>query len=138
MDIVEVPIIAISDGDAILSVFDYSHVLGFKPVRFFFINSAKITKRGGHSHKECAQLISITKGTARVTIKTPLQERIWIANSLNTALYIPPGHWVEIEMNIDTTVTVLADKSFSEEDYIRDFDTYCYWHANSEGQNARN
>ena len=90
------------------------------PVRIFTINTKESVQRGFHAHKICNQAFIKNSGDIRVTIKDGNSQRE-IDLNFGCLLLIPNGIWVELEMKEDSAITVLCNKAFAENDYIRNW-----------------
>lgn len=81
--------------------------------------------RGFHSHRALEQVLLCLNGSVKIRVKTPFEEEVIPLTNDSNGLYI--GHMVWREM-FDFTpgavLMVLASEYYTEEDYIRDYDTY--------------
>ena len=112
---------SVVDTRGSLSVVENGGYLPFKIQRVFFLYNLKNgVQRGGHSHKECHQLIIALSGLFSVTTDDAYTFQNWSLSNPCQALYVPPGNWVDIIPQSDSGVlTVLASHPFDEADYIR-------------------
>lgn len=81
--------------------------------------------RGGHAHKELEQLIFAVSGT--ITLKTEDLEgntETFVLDYPTKGLYIPNLIWRDIHFTHNAVLLCLASEHFSEEDYIREYDSY--------------
>ncbi|MBF0358846.1 MAG: FdtA/QdtA family cupin domain-containing protein [Magnetococcales bacterium] len=94
--------------------------------RVFSVNSThKGSKRGEHAHYNCVQILICLNGSCRVDCDDGKQKKTFILNSPDKGLYIPASIWVEQTYTEDgSTLLVLCDHVFSEDDYIRDYDDF--------------
>jgi mannose-6-phosphate isomerase-like protein (cupin superfamily) len=82
-------------------------------------------RRGGHSHKDCQELLVALSGSFDVILNDGSEQKIVTLNKPNTGLLIPNGIWRELEnFSSGAVCLVLASEFFEEEDYIRDFEEY--------------
>ncbi|MCF6130691.1 sugar 3,4-ketoisomerase [Flavobacterium wongokense] len=82
-------------------------------------------RRGGHSHKECQELLVALSGSFDVIINDGSEQKTVTLNKPNIGLLIPNGLWRELEnFSSGSVCLVLASAIFEEEDYIRNFDDY--------------
>ncbi len=82
-------------------------------------------RRGGHSHKECQELLVALSGSFDVIVNDGNQQKTVTLNKPNIGLLIPSGIWRELEnFSSGSVCLVLASAVFEEADYIRDFEDY--------------
>lgn len=98
----------------------------FIPQRFFTVgNLSQHSRRGGHAHKECQQLIIPTCGNFTVSTDNGKGELKHFLSMPDCGLYIPAMTWVTIrKFSIDAAYLVLASDLYDPEDYIRDYDKF--------------
>ncbi len=81
--------------------------------------------RGGHAHKELQQLIVTASGSFDVLLDDGLNKKIVTLNRPNFGLMIVPGIWRELfEFSSGAICLVLASIKYSEDDYLRDYQTF--------------
>ena len=81
--------------------------------------------RGGHSHKECWELLIPLSGSFDVVLNDGKQERTITLNKPNQGILIETGIWRELKnFSSGAVCLVIASDVFSEEDYIRDFEEF--------------
>ncbi|MCI9606783.1 MAG: WxcM-like domain-containing protein [Muribaculaceae bacterium] len=81
--------------------------------------------RGGHSHKTLHELIVAVSGSFTVTLDDGTDKKSICLNRPYEALYIMPGIWRTLEdFSSGAVCVVLASELFSEDDYIRDYNTF--------------
>jgi hypothetical protein len=81
--------------------------------------------RGGHAHKELFQLLIAAGGCFEVLLDDGLNKKIVRLNRPNFGLLIVPGIWRELfEFSSGAICLVLASHIYSENDYIRDYNTF--------------
>lgn len=86
------------------------------------------SERGGHAHKELYQLIVAASGSFDVIIDDGKQKKVIQLNRPNFGLMVIPGIWREIvNFSSGAICFVLASEKYSEDDYIREYDTYKLW-----------
>lgn len=85
-------------------------------------------KRGGHAFKEQQEFIVALSGSFDVVIDDGKQKQTFSLNRSYYGLYIPNGLWREINnFSTNSLALVLSSTEFSEDDYIRDYQTYLKW-----------
>ncbi|WP_316746910.1 FdtA/QdtA family cupin domain-containing protein [Pedobacter gandavensis] len=81
--------------------------------------------RGGHAHYELRQLIVAASGSFDVVIEDGKNKKTVTLNRPNFGLLITPGIWRElINFSSGAVLLVLASETYSEMDYIRDYQTF--------------
>jgi len=81
--------------------------------------------RGGHSHKDCQELLVALSGSFDVIVNDGNEQKTVTLNKPNVGLLIPNGIWRELEnFSSGSVCLVLASDVFAEEDYIRDFEDF--------------
>lgn len=95
-----------------------------KGARFFWMY-CNGSKRAGHAHKKCKQIIFVIKGSLilRVIHKSG-ESKLYTFLQGDHALVIPPMLWVDIFPSKNSIVGVLADMRYDESDYIRNFEKF--------------
>jgi len=85
-------------------------------------------KRGGHAFKEQQEFIVALSGSFDVVIDDGKQKQTFSLNRSYYGLYIPNGLWREMNnFSTNSLALVLSSTEFSEDDYIRDYQTYLKW-----------
>ena len=81
--------------------------------------------RGSHAHKECHQFLVAASGSFEVLLNDGKVQRQVQLNRPYLGLHIPPMIWAsEINFSSGAICLVLASEVYTEQDYIRDYDTY--------------
>lgn len=81
--------------------------------------------RGAHAHKECHQFIIAASGSFEVVLDDGINKRTIQLNRPFWGLHVPPGIWAsEQGFSSGSICLVLASHGYSEEDYIRDYDSF--------------
>jgi uncharacterized RmlC-like cupin family protein len=94
-------------------------------VRIFFLTSGEDSlHRGNHAHKKCSQLIFCVKGSAEFFIRrgSRLEDKIKLSEREN--ILIPPLTWINITLEPKSSLMVLCDQHFDEQDYLRSWSEY--------------
>jgi len=123
MDVIDLDIKKDENGS--LVIFDASTIPNFKIVRMFNVFSDQDKVRGRHAHKKCQQLLVCNSG--RILVKT-FDGKInseFLLDKPNLALLVPAKIWSEQVYLIDGSIlTVLCDRPYEPEDYVRNFSEY--------------
>ena len=81
--------------------------------------------RGAHAHKECHQFLVAVSGAFEVLLNDGQTQRLVQINRPYIGLHIPPTIWAsEINFSSGSVCLVLASHTYSESDYIRNYDDY--------------
>ena len=122
--LIELPYYKESDSDLVV-IEGQSNVFPFSIMRMFNVRSEINTIRGRHAHRCCTQLLICTNGAIDVQCDDSIETRKYLLDKANYGLLIPPGIWAEQKsIKEDTVLTVLCDRAFDEDDYIRDFNEF--------------
>jgi hypothetical protein len=100
--------------------------LPFKIKRVFYLYDVPGGEsRGAHAHKECHQFLIAASGSFEVLLDDGKTKRIIQLNRPYIGLHIPPGIWAsEINFSSGSICLVIASHTYSEEDYIRNYDNF--------------
>lgn len=92
---------------------------------FYLFDIVGGESRGAHAHKECHQFLIAASGSFEVQLDDGKYKRQVFLNRPNMGLHIPPGIWAS-EMNFSSGAIclVLASHTYSEIDYIRNYEDY--------------
>lgn len=81
--------------------------------------------RGAHAHKQCHQFLVAVSGCFEVALDDGMNQRVVTLNRPFYGLHIPPGIWAaEQEFSSGSVCLVMTSETFSEEDYIRDYEQF--------------
>ncbi len=81
--------------------------------------------RGGHAHKSLQQLIVAASGSFTISLSDGKDKRVFQLSQPYNGLYVPPGLWRELDhFSSGAICLVLASTTYSEDDYIRDYQTF--------------
>lgn len=123
MDVIELEIKKDESGS--LVIFDVDSISGFNIVRMFNVFSDKDKVRGRHAHKKCQQLLVCNAGKILVKTFDGNINSEFLLDRPNLALLVPAKIWSEQVYLVDGSIlTVLCDRPYEPEDYVRDFSEY--------------
>ena len=124
-DVKSTQLIAMDDPLGKLVVAESGTNLPIDIKRVFFVYGPKDARRGRHAHKELTQILIAINGSCDVICDDGKETKSFRLNSPDSALIIPPGIWAEQHyLHTDTILTVLCDKIYTENDYIRDYEQF--------------
>lgn len=91
--------------------------------------------RGNHAHKNLYQAIFAVSGEIEFKLidRTGKEHNVKLSKP-NVGLVIPPIVWREIKFSHSAVLLCLASEEFSEEDYIRDEDSFNQFIIQNENQ----
>ena len=122
--LIELPYYKESNSDLVV-VEGQSNVFPFSIMRMFNVRSEINTIRGRHAHRCCTQFLICTNGAIDVQCDDSIETRKYVLDKANYGLLIPPRIWAEQKyIQEDTVLTVLCDRPFDEDDYIRDYNEF--------------
>tara|TARA_B100001121_G_C18515543_1_gene538816 strand:- start:364 stop:753 length:390 start_codon:yes stop_codon:yes gene_type:complete len=94
----------------------------FKVKRFFILHGKKNSIRGDHAHKKCTQIFIAVNGKINIEINKSKKKRYFLNTKNAKALVVPPLNWCKIHfLEKKSSVLVLCNVKFSENEYIRDY-----------------
>ena len=127
--LIEFPKICDSRGN--LSFVEGGRHVPFSIRRVFYIYDVPGGEtRGGHAHRECAEVIMAGSGSFDLIITNGEQESRVTLNRSNMAAYIPPGAGTtRPNFPTGTVLLALTSHEYEESDYIRDYDEYLRYAA---------
>jgi dTDP-4-dehydrorhamnose 3,5-epimerase-like enzyme len=97
----------------------------FAIARVFMVRAQEGSVRGQHAHKACAQFLTCLRGSVEVVCTDGTNSAEFELNHPNQGLYIPSGIWAEQRYKtMDAALTVLCDRVYEAEDYIRDYSEF--------------
>lgn len=81
--------------------------------------------RGGHAFKKQQEFIVALSGSFDVIVNDGIDQKTFSLNRSYYGLYIPEGLWREIEnFSTNALAVILSSTSYSENDYIRNYNEY--------------
>lgn len=97
------------------------------PIRrvFYLYDVPTAASRGAHAHRQQHQFLICLSGSFDVEIDDGTDRRVVHLNRPWKGLHVPPTIWAaEVNFDPGTLCLVLASDTFSEMDYIRDYDAF--------------
>ena len=134
-DCVLIPIPRISDARGSLRFVEGASHVPFHVARVFCVyDLPRGTVRGGHAHRECAQLLIAQEGEFEITLTDGSSGKTLTLSEADRGLYIPPGIWVTLKSIADRSVViVLASAPHRESDYLRSHEDFLQWRREQTG-----
>lgn len=124
-DVLVIGITKVHDTRGNLSVIEGNDIpFDFKRV-YYLYDVPSGGRRGGHSHKDCKELLVALSGSFDVIVNDGSARKVFTLNKPNQGLYIPNGIWRELEnFSSGAVCLVLASEAFEEGDYMRNFEEF--------------
>jgi hypothetical protein len=109
-----------------LTVLDFPISAPFAIHRIYWLHDLDPHEvRGHHAHKKLQQLMVAVSGSIEIELDNGQERRTEILDCATEALYVPPRLWRRIRAREPhATLVTFASASFSEADYIRDYDEF--------------
>ena len=116
----------IEDPRGNLSFIEEENHIPFKIKRVYWIYDVPGGQvRGGHAFKEQKEFIVALSGSLDVVVSDGNEEQSYHLNRSYYGLYIPNGLWRQMKnFSTNALALVLSSTEYSEEDYIRDYETF--------------
>ena len=124
--LIELPTFAREDGELVVAE-SAGHV-PFAIARVFTLRAPKGAVRGSHAHKACAQFMMCVLGAVEVTCDDGIDHKFFRLERGNQGLFVPASLWASETFVADQSVlTVLCDRPYEADDYIRDHAAFLAW-----------
>ena len=108
------------NGDLI--VIERSINIPFSILRVFVVRAPQGAVRGQHAHKACSQFLTCPNGIVEIVCDDGTNKETFMLDHPNTGLLIPPGIWAQqTYKTYGAVLTVLCDRLYEADDYIRDY-----------------
>ncbi|EAT59810.1 sugar 3,4-ketoisomerase [Chlorobium ferrooxidans] len=97
----------------------------FAIARVFVVRAPVGAIRGQHAHRACAQFLTCPRGVVDVLCDDGTETAGFTLDHPNIGLLVPPGIWsTQTYTTPGSALTVLCDRPYEVEDYIRDYSDY--------------
>ena len=119
----------IEDERGNLTFIEEENHIPFKIKRVYWIYDVPGGQKWeGHAFKKQQEFIVALSGSFDVVVDNGTEQQIFSLNHSYYGLYIPNGLWREMNnFSTNSLALVLSSTEFSEDDYIRDYQTYLKW-----------
>jgi len=116
----------IADGRGKLISLESNINIPFDVKRVYYLYSTKKeAARGFHAHIELKQMAICISGSCIIDVETVKGKTSFTMNCPNKGLFMDGIVWREIRnFSDDCVLLVLADAIYTEDDYIRDYDSF--------------
>ena len=121
--IVKLPHFFEDNGD--LVVIEGNVHVPFIIARVFVVRAPDSAVRGQHAHRACSQLFTCPTGAIEVLCNDGAETVQFVLNHPNAGLLVPPGIWSQqTYRGSNAALTVLCDRPYEKDDYIRDYEMF--------------
>ena len=108
-----------------LVVAEYQKDFNFLSKRVFFVTGKKGETRGNHAHKRHSQFMICIQGSCMLNFDNGFIKESILLDSKSKGVEVSPHIWgVQKYLQDNTTLMVLTDYQYDEEDYIRDYQEF--------------
>jgi dTDP-4-dehydrorhamnose 3,5-epimerase-like enzyme len=123
VQLIKLPYDFAENGD--LVVIEGKVHIPFAIARVFVVRGFAGAVRGQHAHKACSQFLTCPYGGVEVLCDDGREVATFVLDKADVGLLIPPSIWTQQSYLIANSVlTVLCDRPYEQDDYIRDYDDY--------------
>ena len=100
--------------------------ISFKIKRIFYTYDVPFeSNRGSHAYHNTEQVLICVSGSLKINCFDGINEKKYILNSPDKALYVSPKVWrTTFEHSSDAVLLVLSSLEYDESDYIRDYNEF--------------
>lgn len=121
-----IPLSKVQNRAGNITVVEGNNHLPFEIKRIYYLYDIPGGEnRGAHAHKNLYQLVVATAGSFDILLDDGRNKKIIKLNRPDYGLLIVPGIWRELfEFSSGSVCLVLASETYSEEDYIRNYDLF--------------
>ena len=122
--VVQLPKIHHANGN--LTVVQHHEQVQFDIARVYYVYDVPAgADRGGHSHKECYELLVAATGSFEVVVDDGFNKRRFSLNRPDQALLIVPGIWRTLHNFSSVAVCLVIDSHrYDENDYVREYEQF--------------
>lgn len=101
-----------------------TELLPFKPERVFWIHGADaMAVRGEHAHRTCWEMVCAVSGSFKLTLSDGREEKVFVMDSPNNGVIIPPMVWCRLEdFSPNAVCLTFASGDYDASGYINDFE----------------
>ena len=126
-----------SDASGQLVVFDAETIENFNISRVFHVFSDRENVRGKHAHKQCNQVLFCNSGKILVKTFDGKVNEEYLLDRPNLGLLVSAGIWSEqLYLTDGAMLSVICDRPYEPEDYIRDFSEFLNFVNESNSNNS--
>lgn len=116
---IELPRHARDDGEVVVAETPAS--VPFVIARLFVLRAPVGAARGDHAHKLCSQFMICSNGAVDIVLDDGADTETFRLDRSSQALLVPPMIWNTVVFRApETVVSVLCDRPYEADDYVRD------------------
>lgn len=98
---------------------------------YYIYDTKEDIRRGFHAHKSLEQILVCVSGSCRIYLDDGTETAEVILDKPYQGLYIANDIWREMyDFSEDAVLLVLASETYSEQDYIRDYNQFIAMNEN--------
>lgn len=117
---IELPRHAREDGEVVVA--EATGHVPFAIARLFVLRAPESAARGDHAHRLCSQFMICSNGAIDIVLDDGSAKQTFTLDRSNRALLVPPMIWNTIIFRApQTVVSVLCDRPYEADDYVRDY-----------------
>jgi dTDP-4-dehydrorhamnose 3,5-epimerase-like enzyme len=110
----------------------------FSIARVFVVRAPENAIRGQHAHRACTQFLTCPRGLVEVLCDDGRRKATYLLDHPNLGLLVPPGIWSQqTYKSRESALTVLCDRPYEADDYIRDYSLYLAYRQSSSSANEQ-
>ena len=118
--VIELPCHRRDDGEIVVA--EGATAVPFAIARLFVLRAPAGAERGHHAHKLCSQFMICSNGAVDVALDDGTTRQIFTFDRSNRALLVPPMIWNTVVFRApETVVSVLCDRPYEADDYVRNY-----------------
>lgn len=111
-----------------LVVIEQGKAMLFPVLRVFTVRAGAGAIRGQHAHKRCAQFLVCVHGAIDVECDDGSTKTTHHLDAGHVGLLVPPGIWAsETYVTAGAVLSVLCDRHYEADDYLRDYHAFLSW-----------
>lgn len=108
------------------------------PIRrvYYMYGVGEGVRRGYHAHKRLEQILICMHGSCKILLDDGKEKEVVPLDSPSVGLYVGHATWREMfDFSPDAVLVVLASEKYDEADYIRNYDDFLTYLAQTKAQN---
>lgn len=97
----------------------------FAIARVFVVRASAGAIRGQHAHKACTQFMTCPVGSVEIYYDDGHETATYVLDRPYVGLLVPPSIWAQqTYLTLGSVLTVLCDRPYEPQDYIRDYSDF--------------
>lgn len=122
VQLIDLPRHARDDGEVVVAE---GTGVPFTIARLFILRAPPGAERGKHAHRQCSQFLICSNGAVDIALDDGVGRRTFTLECSNQALLVPPMIWNTVIFRApQSVVSVLCDRPYEAEDYVRDYQEF--------------